>query len=469
MNRVSLAVCVLLSTGGLAWGQSGKMAVKPAKPTPVVAPAKPVVPATPDAKAILAACAKAVAELKAFSYLGDSVDTADAESGAAAYTAEVAAARADAGGWKLYVKGEARSGKDGKTMTPFHLAYDGATAKSIREKDKVVIERELESMEELATFFSGQSARHPVAWEMLSDNAFTKASSAVHEGTAQVAGVECDIVLIDAPAVTKPDAKPDAKPDSKPAAKPAAVADTVVNSGTRLFIATSDHLPRKIERLRTTGSGDTKVTKARVLTMGEFHRDSDAALKAFSMNVPDGYRVRAPESGGGAGEKKITRGNPRERTPANEGGKDKPKGNGLLAVGDMAPDWTLKDAAGVTHTLSDKKGKVVVMDFWATWCGPCKAAMPAVQRLHKKLGGESVEIFGVNTFERGDAPGYMKKSGFTYGCLLKGDSVATKYNVSGIPTFYVIGPDGKILWNAVGFSAEHEKEIADVIAKAAAK
>jgi len=449
MNIASLAACVLLLVPGAASAQSGKSApltkIRPA-PTaqPEPRPGDPV-----DAGAILAAAAKALADLKAFSYLGDSIDTG--ESGAAAYTAEFAAARADAGGWKVYIKGEARSGTDGKTMTPFELAYDGATAKAIREKEKVVVERDLVSMDELAVFFSGQSARHPVAWEMLAENAFAKAGNATHEGTVEVAGVMCDIVLMGGPEAAKADAKP-------AAGKPM---DSVTDAGTRFYIAKVDHLPRKIERLRTTESGGAKVTRARVLTMGEFAADSKATLKAFSLNVPDGYRVRAPESGG---DKKLTRGG-----GTRSGEKAVKKGNGLITVGDAAPDWTLKDADGVSHTLSEKKGKIVVMDFWATWCGPCKAAMPAVQRLHKKLGSDKVEIFGVNTFERGDAPAYMKKSGFTYACLLKGDTVAQEYKVSGIPTFYVIGTDGKVLWNAVGFGAEHEKEIEEVIRKALAE
>lgn len=465
MVRCIIAGCVVSLAVGSAWAQSGKKPVPAttpaATPAAVPQPNKPAAPAqaassSADAKAILANAAKAVAELKAFSYLGDSIETGEGESGAAAYTAEVSAARADVGGWKIYTKGEARSGKDAKTTTPFELAYDGATAKSIREKDKTVIERDLDSMDELAVFFSGQAAKHHIAWEIINDNAFTKGvENATHEGTTQVAGEECDIVLIGGVSAAANDAKPEG---DKPT-------DTVVDGGTRVFIAKSDHLPRKIERLRIIGSGETKVTRARVLTMGEFHKNESATLKAFSLNVPDGYRVRSPDSGG---ERKLTRGNSRERTPR-EGGKpaEKPS-NGLLAVGSDAPDWTLKDADGVEHKLSDKKGKVVVMDFWATWCGPCKAAMPSVQRLHKKLAGDNVEILGVNTWERGDAPGYMKKSGFTYPCLLKGDSAAVNYKVAGIPAFYVIGPDGKILWNAVGFSAEHEKEIEEVILKAVA-
>ncbi|MDI1288527.1 MAG: TlpA disulfide reductase family protein [bacterium] len=463
MKRYLIAGCVASLAVGSAWAQSGKVPATPTPPKtpPATTPAATLVKSTEDAKAILAACAKAAAELKAFSYLGDSVETGEGESGAAAYTAEVSAARADAGGWKVYTKGEARSGTEGKTNTAFELAYDGATAKSIRTKDKVVIERELDSMDELAVFFSGQAARHHIAWEIMADNAFTKgADTATVEGTAQVAGVECDIVLVGGTATAAGGDKPDG--EKAEGDKPA---DTVVDGGTRLYIAQTDHVPRQIERLRVIGTGATKTTRARVLTMGEFQKNETASLRAFSLNVPDGYRVRSPDSGG---DRKLTRGNTREKAAKSGNKSAEPPSNGLLAVGSDAPDWTLKDADGVEHKLSDKKGKVVVMDFWATWCGPCKAAMPAVQRLHKKLGGETVEIFGLSTWERGDAPAYMKKSGYTYTCLLKGDTAAAAYKVSGIPTFYVIGPDGKILWNAVGFGAEHEKEIEEVIRKAVA-
>ena len=149
---------------------------------------------------------------------------------------------------------------------------------------------------------------------------------------------------------------------------------------------------------------------------------------------------------------------PSQPSPSSESG---PK------VGDAAPDWTLKTPDGKEVKLSALKGSVVVMDFWATWCGPCKAAMPSVQKLHEKYKEKGVQVYGLNTWEKdGDPAKYMKDQKYTYGLLLKADDVAKKYAVTGIPTFYIIGKDGKVIFTEVGFNGpESEKQITDAIDK----
>lgn len=108
-------------------------------------------------------------------------------------------------------------------------------------------------------------------------------------------------------------------------------------------------------------------------------------------------------------------------------------------MGTLAPDWKL-DAQGKEHSLSDYRGKVVVMDFWATWCGPCIAAMPVMQALHDKFQKDGVVVMGIsNKEEEGTDPaGLMKKKGYTYLQLLKGDSIISAYKAESLPTFYII-------------------------------
>jgi thiol-disulfide isomerase/thioredoxin len=128
----------------------------------------------------------------------------------------------------------------------------------------------------------------------------------------------------------------------------------------------------------------------------------------------------------------------------------------LLPVGAEAPDWTLSTPDGTAVTLKSLRGKVVVLDFWAVWCGPCKKAMPGIQKLHEKFKDKPVVVYGIDTWERGnnDPAAYMKKSGFTYGLLLKGDAIAPAYGIRGIPVFYVIGVDGKVVYAAAGSENE---------------
>ena len=140
-----------------------------------------------------------------------------------------------------------------------------------------------------------------------------------------------------------------------------------------------------------------------------------------------------------------------------EGGDAKavPAPPGLtVKVGDPAPDFKLTDLDGKEVTLASLKGKVVLLDFWATWCGPCVAAMPTMQKLHDEYQSKGVVVLGVNTWEQKPqaAKDYIAKKKYTYGCLLKGDDLAKAYGVPGIPTLVVIGKDGKVVEIEVGLA-----------------
>ena len=145
---------------------------------------------------------------------------------------------------------------------------------------------------------------------------------------------------------------------------------------------------------------------------------------------------------------------------------------GVLPAGTDAPDWELKASDGRTVTLKSLRGKVVLLDFWATWCGPCKMAMPGLQKLHEKFKDKPVAVFGVNCRERdqrADPMAYIREKKFTYEQLLKGDATAQAYRVNGIPSLFLIGPDGKILWSGSGFNPQIETMLAQMIENALPK
>jgi cytochrome c biogenesis protein CcmG/thiol:disulfide interchange protein DsbE len=137
-------------------------------------------------------------------------------------------------------------------------------------------------------------------------------------------------------------------------------------------------------------------------------------------------------------------------------------------VGKPAPVFALREV-GTQRTvdITQYRGKPLVVNFWATWCGPCKAAMPSLQSLHEKYQGKAVEIIGVNVWEKGEklGPDYMKDKGFTYSCLLKGDDLAKAYGIRGIPTLVLIDTDGTILHTGVGFGPNEEEHLAEMIDK----
>ena len=117
-----------------------------------------------------------------------------------------------------------------------------------------------------------------------------------------------------------------------------------------------------------------------------------------------------------------------------------------------APAFTLKGDDGKTHRLSDYRGKVVVLNFWATWCPPCRYEMPSMERAHKKVQGENIVLLAVNVGESEDQIfEFTGQYPVTFQLLLDNDgSVIKKYPVIGLPTTFVIDPSGIVTHRAVG-------------------
>ncbi len=200
----------------------------------------------------------------------------------------------------------------------------------------------------------------------------------------------------------------------------------------RWHISKDDHLPRRSEMLYTIdGAEGSQITSISALRSGSSVKVDD---DQFRIALPDGFERKSFE-----------------------------QASTLLPVGAEAPDWTLTDAQGQQHTLSKMRGKIAVLDFWATWCGPCKAAMPAVQSLHEKFRHNDVLVLGISCKDRGKPAEYFQQKGYTYGCLLDGDAVATQYGVNAIPVFYIIGRDGKILFRQEGYNEAMEQRVAKLI------
>jgi peroxiredoxin len=117
---------------------------------------------------------------------------------------------------------------------------------------------------------------------------------------------------------------------------------------------------------------------------------------------------------------------------------------GGLKVGAKAPDFELKTLAGDTVKLSDLKGKKVMLNFWATWCPPCKAEMPAMEEFHKEAGDEVV-ILAVNIDPHLDVKAFVDENGITFPIPLDAeDKVNETYQVLSIPTTYFIDSKGNI-------------------------
>jgi thiol-disulfide isomerase/thioredoxin len=139
----------------------------------------------------------------------------------------------------------------------------------------------------------------------------------------------------------------------------------------------------------------------------------------------------------------------------------------LLPFDSEAPDFSAKDAKGRVISKTSLPGKLVLLDFWATWCGPCIASMPKLQTLHKEFGSRGLTVVSVTTRDpKGDPMGFMKRKNYEWTLIPKGDEVAKAFHVTAIPTLYLIGADGKILFRATGLTDDTEEVLGTVIDEA---
>lgn len=134
-----------------------------------------------------------------------------------------------------------------------------------------------------------------------------------------------------------------------------------------------------------------------------------------------------------------------------------------------APAFELKDLTGKAVKLADYKGKVVILDFWATWCGPCLGSFPGMKKLVEEYQNDpSVAFVFINTWQDEDdkekvVKEFLEDNKYPFYVLMDTeDKVVADYGVSGIPTKFVIDPRGKIKFKSIGFEGNAEKMIQEV-------
>ncbi|MBI2209142.1 MAG: TlpA family protein disulfide reductase, partial [Deltaproteobacteria bacterium] len=119
----------------------------------------------------------------------------------------------------------------------------------------------------------------------------------------------------------------------------------------------------------------------------------------------------------------------------------------------LAPDFTLEDLSGKRISLKGLKGKVVFLNFWATWCIPCRQEMPTMEKLHRELKGHGLEVVAINFREsRKEVRNFFDELGLTFTALLDKDGkVFEEYGAWSLPLSYFINRRGEFVGKAIGY------------------
>ncbi len=368
---------------------------------------------TPDAQALLVKARDVAKTVNSVVYDAEFTSTGALAGMLPSQSGHVAMARTGGGMPKTRVQTWKESGR-GEAMVGTELISDGQNVGVLDHNKQEYVTKNGAPGRSLVMDYGGL-----LVMDLASESPYASligSKAATYGGEATVDGVECHVVMIP-------------------------VANGAVQN--KYYLGKTDFLPHRIERVVTPTSGEGSGTTTLILRGIEVN--PELREDVFKFEPPPTYRQ--PDL--------LARSRGLQPGPA--------VGPRFVAVGAEAPDFSLQTPEGETVTLKGLRGKVVILDFWATWCGPCKQGMPAIQKLHEEYKNRPVAVYGINTFERGDPVKFMKTIGYTYGLLLKGDQTARLYGVGGIPTYYVIGPDGKVLLVEAGASPAIENRIKEVV------
>ncbi len=177
------------------------------------------------------------------------------------------------------------------------------------------------------------------------------------------------------------------------------------------------------------------------------------ALAAVVLTLLGGlaFAVTAGRNGKSATTEPVSN----DAQPPDDGTPTGPIGSGPPLIGQPAPDFALRDRAGSVVKLSDLRGKVVWVNFWATWCEPCKKELPAIQKLYDEKRAGGLEVLEINYQEgRKDADAFFDARGLSLPLLYDSGGVYDQYRLQGLPDSFFVDRNGNIAALQFGYLTE---------------
>jgi peroxiredoxin len=138
-----------------------------------------------------------------------------------------------------------------------------------------------------------------------------------------------------------------------------------------------------------------------------------------------------------------------------------------LEVGQPAPDFTLKSLQGKNLNLKEQRGNIIMINFWASWCGPCRTEMPVLENFYKKYNELGVYVWGVNVEQENQAGrDFLKDLNLTFPILFdQTNTLSATYDVKAMPTTVIVDRNGLVRYVFRGYKAGYEKKYAKAIKK----
>lgn len=138
-----------------------------------------------------------------------------------------------------------------------------------------------------------------------------------------------------------------------------------------------------------------------------------------------------------------------------------------LDIGQTAPDFTLKSTQGKNLNLAEQRGQIIVINFWASWCGPCRKEMPVLQTFHNKYKNLGVYVWGINVEQENKAgQDFLADLNLSFPIFFdSSNTVSANYQVEAMPTTVIVDRSGKVRYVFRGYKDGYEKKYAKAIKK----